>query len=77
MPELLIFDLAELSGVPASTLRYYEQEGLLPTGRTPAGYRISDQAAVERLRFAGAAKPSQLSLDSIDDPFGPLGRAER
>ena len=70
MPELLISDLAERSGVPASTLRYYEQQGLLPAGRTPAGYRIYNQASVERLRFISAAKHLHLSLDSIRDLLG-------
>jgi MerR family copper efflux transcriptional regulator len=65
VPDLLISDLAERSGVPASTLRYYEQQGLLPAARTPAGYRIYDQASVERLRFISAAKRLHLSLDSI------------
>lgn len=70
MPELLISDLAERSGVPASTLRYYEQQGLLPARRTPAGYRVYDQASVERLRFISAAKHLHLSLDSIRDLLG-------
>ena len=67
MPEILISDLAGRSGVPASTLRYYEQQGLLPARRTAAGYRIYDQASVERLRFISAAKYLHLSLDSIRD----------
>jgi MerR family copper efflux transcriptional regulator len=70
VPDLLISDLAECSGVPASTLRYYEQQGLLPAARTPAGYRRYDQASVERLRFISAAKHLHLSLDSIRDLLG-------
>jgi MerR family copper efflux transcriptional regulator len=70
VPDLLISDLAERSGVPASTLRYYEQQGLLPAARTPAGYRIYDQASIERLRFISAAKHLHLSLDSIRDLLG-------
>ncbi|WP_416316268.1 MerR family DNA-binding transcriptional regulator [Streptomyces sp. S584] len=34
-----ISQLAERSGVPATTLRFYEGVGLLPADRTPAGYR--------------------------------------
>ncbi|HEX4249696.1 MAG TPA: MerR family DNA-binding transcriptional regulator, partial [Pseudonocardia sp.] len=35
-----ISQLAERSGVPATTLRFYESSGLLPSGRSPAGYRL-------------------------------------
>lgn len=65
MAGLRISELASCSGVPATTLRYYEQVGLLPAGRAPSGYRIYDDRAVERLRFIGAAKELKLSLDSI------------
>lgn len=60
-----ISQLAERSGVPASTLRYYERAGLLPAGRTPAGYRVYGEDAVERLSFIGAAKRLGLPLDEI------------
>lgn len=57
-----ISQLAERSGVPATTLRFYEGAGLLPADRTPAGYRSYDEDAVERLAFIGAAK--RLGLPS-------------
>ncbi|WHT23604.1 MerR family transcriptional regulator [Crossiella sp. CA-258035] len=60
-----ISQLAERSGVPASTLRFYESAGLLPAERTPAGYRHYGQDAVERLEFIGAAKHLGLSLEEI------------
>ncbi|MDG9719768.1 MerR family DNA-binding transcriptional regulator [Streptomyces sp. DH24] len=44
-----ISQLAERSGVPATTLRFYEDAGLLPADRTPAGYRVYGEDAVERL----------------------------
>jgi DNA-binding transcriptional MerR regulator len=62
---LRISELAARTGVPATTLRYYEQVGLLSASRTPNGYRAYDERAVERLRFIGAAKRLDLSLDSI------------
>ncbi len=66
-----ISELADRSGFPASTLRYYETVGLLPTpGRTEAGYRVYDDEAVERLRFIGRAKAMGLSLDDIADLVG-------
>jgi DNA-binding transcriptional MerR regulator len=63
-----ISELAERSGFPASTLRFYEQEGLLPAAaRTPGGYRSYDEHAVERLRFIARAKQLDLPLDEIRD----------
>jgi MerR family transcriptional regulator, copper efflux regulator len=65
--ELRISQLAERSGVPASTLRFYESAGLLPAGRTPAGYRVYNETAVERLEFIGTAKRLGLPLEEIAD----------
>jgi DNA-binding transcriptional MerR regulator len=70
MDGLRISQLAAQSGVKPSTLRFYEQVGLLPAARTQAGYRIYDDRAVQRLRFITAAKNLRLSLDSIRDLLG-------
>lgn len=58
-----ISQLAERSGVPATTLRFYEDAGLLPAGRTPAGYRLYGEDAVERLGFISSAKLLGLALE--------------
>lgn len=60
-----ISQLAERSGVPATTLRFYETAGLLPARRTTSGYRVFDQDAVERLEFIRAAKQLGLPLEEI------------
>ncbi|WP_188943272.1 MerR family transcriptional regulator [Nakamurella endophytica] len=65
MPALRISDAAARSGVPATTLRYYEDVGLLRPGRTPAGYRIYDERAVEQIRFIAAARRLRLPLEAI------------
>lgn len=62
-----ISQLAERSGVPATTLRFYESAGLLPADRTPAGYRSYGEDAVERLAFIGAAKHLGLPLEEIGE----------
>ena len=62
-----ISQLAERSGVPATTLRFYDSAGLLPAERTPAGYRVYDDTAVDRLTFIASAKLLGLSLDDIAD----------
>ncbi|WP_406051375.1 MerR family transcriptional regulator [Kribbella sp. NBC_00889] len=62
-----ISQLVERCGIPATTLRFYESAGLLPAERTPAGYRVYDDSAVERLTFIASAKHLGLSLDEIRD----------
>jgi MerR family transcriptional regulator, copper efflux regulator len=53
------------TGVPATTLRFYEKEGLLAAARTAAGYRTYTDDDAERVRFIGAAKGLGLSLARI------------
>jgi len=65
MADLLISQLADRSGIPATTLRFYETAGLLPAGRTPNGYRVYDDDAVDRLAFISAAKRLGLPLEEI------------
>lgn len=60
-----ISQLAERTGVPATTLRFYEAEGLLPAARTASGYRVYGEGAVERLAFIGTAKHLGLPLEEI------------
>ncbi|NDL55675.1 MerR family transcriptional regulator [Phytoactinopolyspora mesophila] len=65
MEELRISDVASRSGVPATTLRYYEDVGLLAAQRAANGYRVFDATVLERLRFITAAKQLGLPLDQI------------
>jgi MerR family copper efflux transcriptional regulator len=67
MTDLLISQLADRVGIPATTLRFYESAGLLPAGRTPGGYRIYGEDAVARLGFITAAKQLGLPLDEIGE----------
>jgi MerR family copper efflux transcriptional regulator len=67
MGDLRISELAERSGVPATTLRFYEDVGLLHTDRAPNGYRRYGQGAVERLGFITAAKQLGLPLEEITE----------
>jgi MerR family transcriptional regulator, copper efflux regulator len=60
-----ISQLAERTGVPATTLRFCEKEGLLAAARTSAGYRAYTDDDAERVRFIGAAKGLGLSLARI------------
>ena len=61
-----IGELAKQSGVAAHTIRFYEQEGLLPKAkRTSAGYRTYDKNALKRVAGIQCAKHLGFSLEQI------------
>ena len=61
-----IGELSERTGLPASRIRYYEANGLLPAAdRAPNGYRDYDAAMVDRLRTIDLAKSLGFSLEEI------------
>lgn len=63
---LKIGEVARLVGVPAKTLRYYEDIGLLSAaGRTDSGYRIYGWRELQQIEFVKRAKLMGLSLDQI------------
>ncbi|MEV7121260.1 heavy metal-responsive transcriptional regulator [Kitasatospora griseola] len=65
---LRVAELAAAAGVPADTVRYYERSGLLSAQhRTPAGYRIYDGSAIDRLKFIQGAQRLGLRLREIRD----------
>ena len=65
---LRVAELAAAVGVGTDTIRYYEKAGLLPApARTPAGYRIYEADAVDRLQFIQGAQRLGLKLRDIKD----------
>ena len=63
---MLIGELAAKTGVPARTIRFYEDKGVLPNpARTTAGYRDYDATDVFRLRFVRSAQEAGLRLAEI------------
>ncbi|HEX8005586.1 MAG TPA: MerR family transcriptional regulator, partial [Trebonia sp.] len=67
MALMRISQLAERNGVLATTLRFYEDAGLLPADRTAAGYRVYGEDALDRLRFISMGKYLGLSLKEIGE----------
>lgn len=58
--------MAAQIGIPTETVRLYEHRGLLPAPRRTAnGYRVYDDAAIDRLRFIRSAQASGLTLAEI------------
>ena len=63
---LKIGEAARLVGLPAKTLRYYEDIGLIsPARRTDSGYRLYGWRELEQIEFVRRAKLMGLSLEQI------------
>ena len=59
-------EMAELLGVRASTLRYYDKEGLLPfVERSSGGIRMFRESDTEWLRVIGCMKKAGMPLKEI------------
>lgn len=66
-----IGELARESGVPTSTVRYYERVGLVrPDDRSEGNYRLYGQGTLERLRFIRAAQATGFTLEDIKTLLG-------
>jgi DNA-binding transcriptional MerR regulator len=63
---LKIGEVSARSGIGIEALRFYEKSGLLERPlRTDSGYRMYDEAVLERLNFIKQAQTLGFSLDEI------------
>jgi DNA-binding transcriptional MerR regulator len=63
---LKIGEVAKRSGIGIETLRFYERSGVLESpSRTESGYRVYDEAVLERLAFIKQAQALGFSLDEV------------
>lgn len=60
-----IRELAAQTGTTTRTLRYYEAQGLLPTGRSANGYRIYDGHHVRLVREIRSLQAVGFSLEDV------------
>lgn len=61
-------EMAKILGIPSSTLRYYDKEGLLPfVERSSGGIRIFTEKDHECLKVIECLKQSGLSIKEIRD----------
>ena len=61
-----IGDVAERVGLSLKTVRHYEEVGLVPVARrSPGGFRLYDEQAVERLLVIKQMKPLDFTLEQI------------
>ena len=64
--ELSIAEAAEISGVSAHTLRYYERAGLLePVGRNGSGHRRYREADLELIRFLARLRATGMPIREV------------
>lgn len=74
MPELDIGEVARRSGLPASTLRFYEEKRLItPVGRHGLR-RLFDAGVLERLALIALARAAGFPLDEIALMLAPDGQ---
>ena len=74
MKELVIGDVARRSGVPASTLRYYEEKGLIHSIGRRGQSRVFAPDVLEKLSLIALAQGLTFSLEDIALMVGADGR---
>jgi DNA-binding transcriptional MerR regulator len=74
MRDLDISEVAQRSGVPASTLRFYEEKKLIASIGRRGLRRLFDPIVLERLALIGLGRVAGFSLDEIARMFAPDGR---
>jgi len=71
--DLDISEVAKRTGVPASTLRYYEDKGLIASIGRRGLRRLFDPGVLERLALIALGRAAGFSLDEIAIMFAPDG----
>jgi len=69
-----IVEVIRRSGVPASTLRFYEEKGLIASIGRRGLHRVFDPSVLERLGLIALGRTAGFSLDEIAHMFAPGGR---
>ena len=69
-----ITEVARRSGLPASTLRFYEEKRLIASTGRRGLHRLFDPGVLERLALIAVGRSAGFSLDEIALMFSPDGR---
>ena len=76
MKDLDIADVARRTGVPASTLRYYEEKGLIVSTGRHGLRRLFDPGIDKRLALIALGRAAGFTLDEIAIMFGERGEPD-
>lgn len=68
-----ITEVSKASGLPTSTLRFYEEKGLIQSNGRNGLRRIFDANVIERLALISLGRSAGFSLDEIRKMFTPEG----
>ena len=68
-----IAEVAKASGLPASTLRFYEEKGLIQSIGRNGLRRLFNANVIERLALISLGRNAGFSLDEIGDMFRSEG----
>jgi DNA-binding transcriptional MerR regulator len=69
MQEMDIAEVAQRTGVPASTLRYYEEKGLISSVGRRGLRRVFGPAVLDQLALIALGRAAGFSLDEIGGMF--------
>ena len=76
MNRLDIAEVARRSGLPASTLRYYEERGLIVSTGRHGLRRLFHPGVLQRLALIALGRAAGFSLAEIGRMFAPDGRPQ-
>ncbi|MDI1261247.1 helix-turn-helix domain-containing protein [Aquabacterium sp.] len=71
-----ISEVAKRSGVPASTLRYYEKVGLISSTAPQGARRQFAPAVLDHLALIALGQAASLSLEEIHSMLSPAGQVD-
>lgn len=73
MRDLDIAEVAHQTGMPASTLRFYEEKGLIASIGRSGLRRVFDPGILDRLALIALGRAAGFTLDEIREMFAPEG----
>ena len=71
-----IVEVAQRSGIPSSTLRFYEEKGLITSIGRSGLRRVFAENVLERLSLIALGRSAGFSLDEIARMFAPEGHPQ-
>ncbi|WKD50307.1 helix-turn-helix domain-containing protein [Microbulbifer spongiae] len=74
--EMDIREVSKRSGLPASTLRYYEEKGLIKSIRRRGITRVFPASVVEQLSLISLGRYAGFSLDELGTMFTYSGKPD-